>query len=84
MQILVSIPSKKTTCHQDPFDLLKKIKKVPIKKKARPTFKLLCSAVSALFMHCKSFISGKLPKNKKSTKILSSPEDKDFALAKEK
>lgn len=84
MQILVKVPSRKITCHQDPFERLKKIKKVPKKKKDKFIFKELCSAVSALFMHCKSFTSGSEPKKKNKRSMRSSPEESDFALAKEK
>jgi hypothetical protein len=60
------------------------MRKVPTKKKESPKLRELCSAVSALFMHCKSLTRGKDPRKKKSKRIRSSPEESDFALAKEK
>lgn len=55
-----------------------------MKKNARFIFKELCSAVSALFMHCKSLTSGKDPRKKNKSKIRNNPDESDFALAKEK
>lgn len=82
--MLVSAPSKNLTCHQAPLDLLKKIKKTVVKKKPKPTFSELCSAVSALFMHCISLASGSNPKNRNKTAALTKPPDKEGALANEK
>jgi hypothetical protein len=82
--ILVSAPSKNLTCHQAPLDLLKKIKKTVVKKKPKPIFSALCSAVSALFMHCMSLTRGRSPRNRNRAAALTKPPDKDGALAREK
>jgi hypothetical protein len=55
-----------------------------MKKKPKPMFRELCSAVSALFMHCISLNRGNNPRNKNSTSARKSPPDKEGALAKEK
>jgi hypothetical protein len=55
-----------------------------VKKNPKPILRELCSAVSALFMHCISLNKGNSPRNKKSTSALKRPPDKEGALAKEK
>lgn len=82
--MLVKAPSKNLTCHHAPFERLKKIKKTVIKKNPNPILRDPCSAVSALFIHCISFIRGKQPKNKKSPPARSKPPEREGALAREK
>jgi len=55
-----------------------------VKKKPKPMFRELCSAVSALFMHCISLTRGSRPKNIKSAAARKRPPDREGALANEK
>jgi hypothetical protein len=73
--------SKKYACHQEPLDLLKKIKKTTKKENERALLRELCSTVSTLLRHCISLMRGSPPRSANRTTIRRRPPDREEALA---
>jgi hypothetical protein len=73
--------SKKKICQKDERDLLKKIKKSPIKLKRIPLLAEISSVVSIVLWHC-IFLKNEVdPKKPKRRSILTRPPKSELALA---